>query len=194
MLHSSQNQKQPRRRPFNGARPLFLLIAILVTLTPSFSLHIPNVIQTAHGSSQTTVTIVDNAFLPKHINVTTGTTVIWNYGSSGYSQHTVTSVGNMTQSGSPLLNSGTLNPGQSYQYTFYNPGVYTYQCSFHFTTPAMSNAWVNVTGSPITPPPSQTAPDYTTVEIIGGLVVAVAGTAAIVVVARKRKRPASVVK
>lgn len=164
-------------------------------LTPSLFLHIPNEIQTAHGASQATVTIVDNAFLPKHINVTTGTTVIWNYGSSGYSQHTVTSVGNMTQSGSPLLNSGTLNPGQSYQYTFYNPGLYTYQCSYHFTSINMSNAWVNVTGAPVSPPPpTSIPPDYTVVEIIGGLIAAVAGTAAIVVVARRRKRPASSVK
>ena len=95
-----------------------------------------------------------------------------------------------------MLNSGTLNPGQSYQYTFYNPGVYTYRCSFHFASyPAMNDAWVNVTGTPISPPPqTATPPDYTLVAIIGGLIVAVAGTAAIVIVARKRKSPARSVK
>ena len=164
-------------------------------LTIPLVFQIPGGLQVARGSSQATVTIIDSKFLPKHINVTTGTTVIWNYASNWSSQHTVTSVGNTTQSGAPLLNSGTLNPGQSYQYTFYNPGLYTYQCSYHFTSIYMSNAWVNVTGAPVSPPPpTSVPPDYTVVEIIGGLIAAVAVTAAIVVVARKRKRPASSVK
>ncbi len=146
---------------------------------------------TANASGQANVTIIDNAFLPKRINVTTGTTVIWTYASNWSSLHTVTSVGNMTQGGSPLLNSGTLHPGQSYSYIFYQPGLYTYQCSYHFTTPAMSNAWVNVTGAPVAPPSSQNPqPNYTLVTAVAGVAAAIAVTLALFV--RRRKRRTSV--
>lgn len=172
-----------------------LIMASILFATFIFAIPIETGPQTVRGSNQATVAIVDYAFSPKHLNVTTGTTVIWNYG-SGYSEHTVTSVGNTTGSGSPLFNSGTLSPGQSYQHTFNNPGVYTYQCSFHYATyPAMANAWVNVTGTPVSPPPqTSTPPDYTLVTIIGGLFAAVAGTAAVVIVARRRKGKAQSVK
>jgi plastocyanin len=140
---------------------------------------------TAYGSGQVNVSIIDNAFLPKHFNVTTGTTVIWIYPSNWSSLHTVTSVGNTTQGGSPLLNGGTLHPGQSYRYTFYNPGLYTYQCSYHFTLPAMSNAWINVTGSSINPPTS-IPPDYTLEIIIGGIVAALIVVAVVFFVWKKR--------
>jgi plastocyanin len=189
MLRSSLNPKLPRR-PLFGARPLFPVISILFILTATFVLSVPNGLETAHGSSQATVTIIDNAFLPKHINVTTGTTVLWNYASNWSSQHTVTSVGNTTQSGAPLLNSGTLNPGQNYRYTFYNPGLYTYQCSYHFTTPAMSNAWVNVTGSPISPPSSH-PPIDSWIWVTAGTVGAVIVATLIVLVRRKPRTPSA---
>jgi plastocyanin len=188
-LRSSLNPKLPRRRPLFGARPIFLVLSIFLTLTATFVFSVPNDIQTARGSSQATVTIIDNAFLPKHINVTTGTTVIWNYASNGGSQHTVTSVGNTTQSGAPLLNSGTLNPGQSYQYTFYNPGLYTYQCSYHFTTPAMTNAWVNVTGAPISPPPSPQPLDIWTWVTVGAVSAVIIAT--VIVLVRRKPRASS---
>ncbi len=144
-----------------------------------------------YASGQANVAIVDNAFLPKHINVTTGTTVIWTYASNWSSMHTVTSVGNTTTGGSPLLNSGPLSPGQTYSHTFYRPGLYTYQCSFHFTIPAMSNAWVNVTGAPITPPSPQNAqPNFTLIVIAGGVVAAtIVATLALFVRRNRRMTP-----
>src|SRR5438309_5860445 len=174
MLRSSPSQKLPRRSPDNAARPLFLKTFTLLILVFALSTLIHTASLSANASDQANVAIIDNAFLLKHINITTGTTVIWTYASNWSSLHTVTSVDNTTQSGSPLLNSGTLRPGQSYRYIFYQPGLYTYQCSYHFTIPAMSNAWVNVTGTPVTPPPTQNPPpDYTLITAAAITVAAV---------------------
>ena len=174
MLRSSPSQKLPRRSPDNGARPLFLKTFTLLILVFALSTLIHTASLSANASDQANVAIIDNAFLLKHINITTGTTVIWTYASNWSSLHTVTSVDNTTQSGSPLLNSGTLRPGQSYRYIFYQPGLHTYQCSYHFTIPAMSNAWVNVTGTLVTPPPTQNPPpDYTLITAAAITVAAV---------------------
>jgi len=191
MLRSSLNQKLLRRSPYHGARPFFLRIFTLLTLVLTLSPLIQAGPISVNASGQVDVTIVDNAFLPKHINVTTGTTVIWNYASNWSSLHTVTSVGNTTQGGSPLLNSGSLSPGHNYSYIFYQPGLYTYQCSYHFTTPAMSNAWVNVTGPTVMPPTSQNPANYTLITVAAGTVAA-AIVATLALLVRKKKRTASV--
>ena len=113
--------------------------------------------------------IVDYAYQPKVINITTGTEVIWTYVSSGRDRHTVSSTPqtNITQGGTPLISSGTLNPGQSFSYIFYKHGFYPIQCGFH---PTM-NGSVNVTGSDIQPPqsPVQTSFDYTPYAVVGGV-------------------------
>src|SRR5438445_1921871 len=101
MLRSSPNQKLLRRSPDNGARPLFLKTFTLLTLVIALTPLIQSGSFNAHASGQANVAIIDNAFLPKHINVTTGTTVIWDYASNWSSLHTVTSVGNTTQGGPP---------------------------------------------------------------------------------------------
>lgn len=109
--------------------------------------------------------IIDFAYQPPRIDVTTGTEVIWT--NNGNTQHTVTSSPqtNITQRGTPLISSGPLNPGQNFSYVFYEHGVYPIQCGFH---PAM-NSLVNVTGSDLQPPPVTTTPsvDYTP-YVIGG--------------------------
>ena len=116
-------------------------------------------------------TIVDNAYQPTQINVTTGTQITWTYASTGKVQHTVTSAPNTntTQGGVPLISSGPLNPGQSFSYIFYKHGSYPIQCAFH---PFM-NELVNVTGSDVAPPssPAVSPTDYTP-YIIGGIVIA----------------------
>src|SRR6266571_4500319 len=194
MLHSNPNQKLLRRSPNNWARPLFFeTLPLLLTLVIALSPLIQTGSISAHASSQANVAIIDNEFLPKHINVTTGTTVIWTYASNWSSLHTVTSVGNTTQGGSPLLNSGSLSPGHNYSYIFYQPGLYTYQCAYHFTSIYMSNAWVNVTGSPVTPPPTQNPPpDYTLITVAAITVAAVIAATLALFVRKKKRRPSSV--
>lgn len=144
-----------------------------------------------NGISQTSVSIVDYAFQPLHVNITTGTMVVWAYTPSGGSLHTVTSRSNptlnTTQNGTPLLNSGQLNPGQSYSYTFYKPGFYPYECSFHPTILTMNSAWVNVTGPLISPPSTQSPISGGTLLVVVGVGVGAAVAVAAVSLAYRRR-------
>jgi hypothetical protein len=67
-----------------------------------------------------------------------------------------------------LIDSGSMNSGQSFSYTFYKHGFYPYECSFH----TYMTGWVNVTGSDVQPPSSTTMPSSTdyTAYIIGGVI------------------------
>jgi hypothetical protein len=74
-----------------------------------------------------------------------------------------------------LIDSGSLNSGQSFSFTFYKHGFYPYECSFH----SYMTGWVNVTGPDVQPRSSSTvasAIDYTP-YIIGAVI---AGTVVIV--------------
>ncbi len=156
-----------------GAQPPFFRYSMLLVLILSMfaGLSWLTLLQVSlapvHASGSTySVSIIDYAFQPLHVNITTGTTVIWTYTNSGKDFHTVTSDPgtNRTQGGPPLINSGTINPGQSFSYTFNQPGYYPYQCSFH---PALMNGWVNVTGAPVTPPASQNPqPNYILITLV----------------------------
>ena len=135
-------------------------------------------------------TIVDNAYQPLRVNITTGTEVIWTYASTGKVQHTVTSAPNTntTQGGTPLISSGPLNPGQTFSYIFYNHGSYPIQCAFH---PFM-NELVNVTGSDVQPPSSPTvasAIDYTP-YIIGGVIAGAVMIVSLALLFRRRTQKA----
>ena len=66
------------------------------------------------------VAAYDGYFYPADITVPSGTTVEWT--NVGEKPHTVTA-----HDGS--FASPVLNPGETYQVTFYEPGTYTYQCS-----------------------------------------------------------------
>jgi plastocyanin len=131
--------------------------------------------------------IVDYAYQPQRINVTTATQVIWTYATNGKTVHTITSSPqtNTTHGGTPLLSSGSLNPGQSFTYAFYKHGIYPIQCALHPTISAM-NGWVNVTGTDLQPPPSGSAPssDITLLGIAG----AIAGAVVVISVALLMRR------
>jgi plastocyanin len=162
-----------------------LLVAITIAPVIQFSPHI------VRGADPTySVAVVDYAFQPLHINITTGTTVVWTYASNWKDFHTVTSTPgtNRTQGGTPLLYSGSLSPGQSFSYTFDQPGYYPYQCSFHPTLANM-NGWISVTGAPVTRPPSQNPqPDYTLITVVGALATAVIAATLALIVRRKKRR------
>ncbi len=65
------------------------------------------------------------SFAPSCIKINAGQAVTWT--NSGSLQHTVTSDG-----GDPAaFDSGTLNPGQTFSYTFTMTGTYNYHCAFH---------------------------------------------------------------
>jgi plastocyanin len=67
------------------------------------------------------ITIGPLGFGPSSLTVTAGTTVVWT------NQDTVT---HSVASGQ-FPSSGTLNPGESYSYTFNSPGSFNYSCAIH---------------------------------------------------------------
>jgi plastocyanin len=108
---------------------------------------------TATGTPQATATpggnIVDvsmvrhDGFVPANVTISTGTTVRWT--NTDEEQHTTTS-------DMGLWNSGALNPGQQYQYTFNAPGTYAYSCLIH----SGMRGTIAVTGPELTPTPGGT--------------------------------------
>ncbi len=74
------------------------------------------------NSGNTTVSMYDDFFSPKSINISAGTTVVWtNYGTMN---HTVTADDNS-------FTSGSLSPGATFSHTFTVSGTYNYHCIFH---------------------------------------------------------------
>jgi plastocyanin len=76
----------------------------------------------AGAQQNQTVYIQDFYFSPASITVEPGTTVTWV--NQGNASHTATHTGG-------AFDSGTLQPGQSYSYTFNRAGTYAYYCQIH---------------------------------------------------------------
>lgn len=97
-----------------------------------------------------TVNIVDFAFNPGNVNITTGATVTWR--NTGVAPHTATA-------DNRAFTSSILNPGQTFAFKFDTPGAFAYHCEVH---PSMT-ATINVqaapqpTAAPTQPPPAATA-------------------------------------
>ncbi len=89
------------------------------------------------GTGGGSVAIHNFAFTPQILTVKVGTTVTWTNNDSA--PHTVTSASSMSTSATRtgLFDSGTLNPGQTFSFTFTKPGTYFYECTIHFAMPSM---------------------------------------------------------
>src|SRR5215211_3143303 len=100
-----------RREPLKRLLYLAILsIAALLICAPAVS------------AQDKTVSIQDFSFSPGQITVAPGTTVTWV--NKGPSPHTTTA-----DDGS--WDSGTLQQGEDFSFTFDQPGTYTYHCSIH---------------------------------------------------------------
>jgi plastocyanin len=77
----------------------------------------------AYQPSEKQVSIEDFAFKPDTLIVTPGTTVRWTNNDSV--AHTVTS------DPAGTFDSGTLQPGESFEVLFDTPGIYPYLCTLH---------------------------------------------------------------
>ena len=89
----------------------------------------------AQGKTMT-VNIKNFAFNPPNITVAPGTTVTWV--NNDQAPHTTTAT-----NPAGVFDSGTLQPGQSYSFTFNKPGTYAYHCAIH---PYMTGA-ITVSGA-----------------------------------------------
>jgi plastocyanin len=74
------------------------------------------------GSGVADVAIVDFAFQPMAIFVGVGDTVEWT--NTGNADHTV-------DSDTEIFESDILDPGETYRYTFNDPGIFPYHCDIH---------------------------------------------------------------
>lgn len=104
-----------------------LLASVLVI---SFAVFSPHTSYAAGASPATTITvkIIVNkkgvfTFKPKTLNITVGTTVKWINKTTV--QHTATSNDGTT------FNSGFINPGASFKFTFTKTGSFGYHCNIH---------------------------------------------------------------
>jgi len=97
-----------------------------------------------------------NAVCPT--SIVAGDTVQWKYPSSGVLIHTTTNCGSDCDSptDAPLWDSGTMSPGDTFEFTFTVPGEYLYQCTFHPTT---QRGLIRVLGPDATPTPQGNAGD-----------------------------------
>jgi plastocyanin len=81
---------------------------------------------TAQTTVKAYVDIQNSTFVPTNVTVANGTTVIWT--NDDTVPHTVTSV-------TGAFDSGNINPGATYSYTFNQDGEFEYSCSIHPSIP-----------------------------------------------------------
>jgi plastocyanin len=80
-------------------------------------------ISLAYAQQEESVSVVDDAYQPREIEVDEGATVTWT--NNGDSTHTVTS------SDGDFDASGDMDPGDSFSVTFEDSGDYDYYCEYH---------------------------------------------------------------
>lgn len=81
------------------------------------------------GATGSAVSLMNTAYNPRNLTVRVGTQVTWTNNETSQVPHTVTSGTPNAPSGT--FDSGTLNPGQNFQFTFSTPGTYAYYCRIH---------------------------------------------------------------
>jgi plastocyanin len=106
----------------------------------------PQPTNTPGGAPMTDVSVVDFSYSPATINVQQGATVRWT--NNGAAPHTVSSVP------AGQFESGNMNSGQTFQFTFNTPGTYNYKCAYHSNMTGTVN--VLAPGSTPMPQPSNT--------------------------------------
>jgi plastocyanin len=78
---------------------------------------------TSSADAEAAVSIEGFAFGPAELTVAPGTTVTWTNDESGIPHTTTSDDGDW--------DSGTLQPGDTFSFTFDEPGTYAYSCSIH---------------------------------------------------------------
>ncbi|MGH8871215.1 MAG: cupredoxin domain-containing protein [Acidimicrobiia bacterium] len=86
---------------------------------------------TSPGGGEERVEMADFAFSPDTLTVPVGTTVTW--------ENTDASLPHTSNSDDGVWDSGTLNPGDDFSFTFDEAGTFTYVCRIH---PSMTGSIV----------------------------------------------------
>jgi plastocyanin len=118
-----------------------LVIAVLIsgcTTTTTTRPAEPTPVTTTPAPVTTTpapisVAIKSSTFTPDIVEISKGTTVVWT--NDDGVKHTVTSI-------SGAFDSGNIDPGKTYSYTFNQAGPFEYNCAIH---PSMTHGKVIVT-------------------------------------------------
>lgn len=100
----------------------------------------------SHAGGTNAVEIADFAFSPPTLTIVAGESVTWTNADAVV--HTATS-------GSGAFDSGDLDPGESFTFTFTTPGTYDYLCTPH---PTMTGSIVVQAASASTPAPTVAPP------------------------------------
>jgi len=122
-------------RNLRSCRWLALLVVWMLSPTHSFSLF------SQEGEPIVVIRMTDGLkFIPDRLTIHLGQTVKWvNEAEEGGAAHTVTTDPAKVADpkhvsipeGAKPFDSGNINPGRSYSYTFRVPGVYKYACAPH---------------------------------------------------------------
>lgn len=101
---------------------VIVIAIILIYMVMSFANRAPAPTTTVPGGQpgMSAVMIKNNSFDPADLQVAKGTTVVWT--NQDTSDHSVSS---------DKFSSQTLRPGDTFQYTFNDPGTYDYNCGIH---------------------------------------------------------------
>ena len=115
--------------------------------------------QTATPDPSLSVNITGFAFQPGTLTITVGQTVTWT--NNDPMAHTVTS-------NTAVWNSGTINPGGTFSFTFTSTGTYAYHCAFHgsMTGTIIVNALPTSTPTPTSTRTPTHTPTVTTTPTI----------------------------
>ena len=142
---------KPSLKPWLSPLAVLLLAALVLaacggsgssnavaTATPATPTSTPAPSQSAGaGGSTVTVSIKDFAFSPAKIEIKAGTTVTWTNEDSAPHTVTATKSDDLDAALSGLFDSGDLQQGDTFSYTFDKAGNYYYECTIHASMKSM---------------------------------------------------------
>src|SRR5215212_9125036 len=146
MRHETHHRARRNRKQLRQGGALKRLLYLAILSTAAMLISAP----AASAQDEMTVSIQDFFFDPDQLNVAPGTTVTWV--NKGQAPHTVTSTDGKE------LDSATLQPGDTYSFTFKDDDAgetYAYQCTIH--PQMMASVTVSGGGEMTTPSASASA-------------------------------------
>src|ERR1700730_9123933 len=112
------------------------LTSYLAITAVALSVALPS---TALAQDAPSVSVQDNLFVPKQAEIVAGDSLIWSH--DGAVQHTITA-----DDGS--FDSGIINPGDTFAFTFDASGTYPYYCQIHGAPGGIGMAGMGVVCQP----------------------------------------------